>query len=74
MSNIIHLMSALQGNSFVFPRGSMFRFEEKNKINYFPRKQTLSVLLYSDEIQITKYSTIVFCDIKKLYKVNDFKI
>jgi hypothetical protein len=46
--------------SFVFPRISMFsetksretlRFEG-NKINYFPREKTLSVLLYSDETNI----------------------
>ena len=28
----------------------------KNKTNYFPREQTLSVLLYSDKIKIKKYS------------------
>ncbi len=37
--------------SFVFPRDSL-RFEGKQ--NYFPREQTLSVLLYSDEIKIKK--------------------
>ena len=61
ISNIIHLMSAREGNSFVFPQNSVFpettqtlSFEEKQ--NYFPREQTLSVLLYSDEIKIKKYS------------------
>ncbi len=28
----------------------------EGKQNYFPREQTLSVLLYSDEIKIKKYS------------------
>ncbi len=37
-------MSAREGNSFVFPRDSMFS-ETKS------REQTLSVLLYSDEIK-----------------------
>ena len=71
-SDIIHLMSAREENSFVFPRDSMFpetksretlSFEAKQ--NYFPREQTLSVLLYSDEIKITAksiHTTIAFCD------------
>ncbi len=66
-------MSARERDSFVFPRGSMLRFEGKQ--NYFPREQTLSVLLYSDEIKIKKnnHTTIVSCD-KNNTKVNDFKI
>ncbi len=54
-ADIIHLMSAREGNSFIFPRGSMFPAETKSretlrfegKQNYFPREQTLSVFLYS---------------------------
>jgi uncharacterized protein YkuJ len=59
--------------SFVFPIISIFpetksretlRFEE-NKTKYFPREQTLSVLLYSDEQKSTFnniHTTIVFRD------------
>jgi hypothetical protein len=78
----MHLMSAPEGNSLfcfpeslnVSPRVSMFpetksretlRFEGKQ--NYFPREQTLSVLLYSIATNKNQHSTINF--IQQLYFV-----
>ncbi len=61
-------MSAREGNSFVSRETQCSRDEVEKE------EQTLSVLLYSDEIKIKKniHTTIVFCD--KQYKVSDFKI
>ncbi len=74
-------MSAREGNSFVFPRDSMFpetksreTLSFKGKQNYFPREQTLSVLLYSDEIKIKNIFIQQLYFVIKQYKVSDFKI
>ena len=45
--------------SFVFPRVSI-------KTNYFPRKQTLSVLLYSNERSIKNINTTIVFHAKKI--------
>ena len=69
-------MSASEGNSlFCFPEtlnvsrdeveGTIEIHARENKINYFPREQTLSVLLYSDEQKSTFnsiHTKIVFRD------------
>jgi hypothetical protein len=48
----------------------------ESKTNYFPREQTLSVLLYSDEqkINIQQHSYNNCISWRKLYSVNEFKI
>ena len=64
-------MSAPEGNSlFCFPeslnvRLGKHRDSRESKTNYFPREQTLSVLLYSDEQKSTFnniHTTIVIRD------------
>ena len=48
-----------EGNSFVFPRVSMFEIRGKRKQLF--REQTLSVLLYSDEEKLNNiHKTIIF--------------
>ena len=48
----------------------------EGKQNYFPREQTLSVLLYSEERKINNIHTTIVFDAKKskIYSVNEFKI
>ena len=76
----IHLMSAREGNSFVFPRVSMFPETKETlrlsgKQNYFPRKQTLSVLLYRDKRNITTLiQQLYFMPKSQNSIINEFKI